>query len=277
MIAMLQSPVRAGIDFLRICKHKHNLIWVLAQREVFDRFKGSQLGAFWVVFQPLFMMLFYVFIFSTIFRIRFAADGPLKDLNYPAYFIIGYLPWMTLQDVLQRTCTSITGQQNLVKQVVFPLEVLPIRSILAALVPQAIGLVFLFGYLLVTTGRIPALAAVLPFAIFVQTLIMLGAGFFLSSVSVYFRDIREFISIAVMVGYYLLPIIYPPTVIPSAFSWALEINPFSHLIWMNHDILFYGEITRPLSWVISSALGVAMFTIGFVTFQKLKPYFGNVL
>ena len=107
---LVARPLHLSREFVRLWRQRHQLILLLAYREVTDRFAGSFVGAVWAVAHPLFLMFIYVVVFGTIFQMRFADAA--HGLNFTTFFIAGYLPWMTIQDAVQRSCTAITGSQN---------------------------------------------------------------------------------------------------------------------------------------------------------------------
>ena len=184
---------------------------------------------------------------------------------------------MTVQDVLARSCTTITGSHNLVKQVVFPLEVLPLRSVLAACLPQAVGTLFLLAYLLLRTGSLPPTLLLLPAVWLVEFAALVGIAFFLSSVSVYIRDLKEVITVCLAAGLYALPVIYMPGSLPAWAEGILWLNPFSHLVWMHQDIAFFGAMLHPWSWLLAGLFSLGLFSTGYATFGRLKHGFGNCL
>jgi lipopolysaccharide transport system permease protein len=267
--------VAIGGEFGRLVHRQRRLAWAMAVREISDRFAGSALGMVWALAHPLFLMALFVVVFTWVFGIRFPNGG--TGVQYSIFIIAGYLPWMTLQDVSVKSCTAITGNANLVKQVVFPLEVLPLKSVLASLLPQAIGLAFLAIYTLLTQGSLPWTYALLPLALLVEILGLFGMAFLLSSLTPYVRDIKEVMTLHAMAGLYLLPILYVPNMLPSWANVVLFLNPFSHPIWMFQDILSHGYIAHPWSWGITIAESGAMFLLGYVLFRKVKVFFGNVL
>ena len=277
LAAFLRLPLKSGRSFLGVCRQRRQLIVLLAYREVTDRFAGSVIGAAWALFHPLAIMLVYAMIFGFLFRMRFPEGAGPAGADFAAYFIAGYLPWMTIQDILGRSCSTITQSHNLVKQVVFPLEVLPLRSVLAACLPQAVGTLFLLAYSLLKAGTLPLSLVLLPCVWLVEFAVLVGIAFFLSSVSVYMRDLKEFVTVCLAVGLYTLPIIFMPGSLPPTFEAILWLNPFSHLVWMHQDVAFYGAIVHPWSWPIAALFAVASFSLGYSTFGRLKQGFGNCL
>lgn len=263
-------------DLWRLCRDQHRLIGLLARREIVDRFADSMLGGLWAVLHPIFTMLVYVLVFGTLLRLRIPSGSGLPG-DYTLFFIAGYLPWMALQDSAQRGAVAITSNANLVKQVVFPLEVLPLKTVLACTLPQLVGTVFLVGYRALSGAGCPRTLALLPALLLTQLMGMAGVALALAALSVFVRDIKEVVHMLAALGLYLLPVLYVPGSLPPVFETLLAWNPVSHLIWMYHDAVFHGAIAHPLSWAIGPAFAVATLAAGHRLFFALKPYFGNCL
>jgi lipopolysaccharide transport system permease protein len=198
-------------------------------------------------------------------------------LDYTTYLLAGLVPWLTFQDAMVKTCSSITGNIGLVKQVIFPLEILPSKGVLASLVTQLISLLALLVYVLATQDHIFLTYLILPFLLGIQLLTMLGVGFFLSSVGAYFKDMKDLVQLFALASMYLMPVFYLPDMVPRLFMPILYVNPFSHLIWCYQDALYFGRFAHPWSWMISSAFSIFAFAGGYRVFRKLKVNFGNVV
>lgn len=273
---MLLAGSGTAAELHSLMTRHRRLLLTLTYREIVDRFSGSVFGAAWAVAHPLALMMLYVTVFQSVFRVRFESADQFP-LNVSIFMIAGYLPWMSLQAVLVGSCGAITSNANLVKQVVFPLEILPAKMTAAAMVPQLVGHAFLAVYTLVVSSSLPKTYALLPLLLLIQLVGMLGLAFFLSSVTVYVRDVREVMAVLSMAGIYVLPMFYVPTVVPKLAERLVAFNPLSHVIWVYRDALYHGEITRPLSWLVMSAGALASLLVGLSVFRRLKTYFGNAL
>src|SRR5262245_30827228 len=104
-----------------VMQHRE-LLWELTRRDLLERQAGLAFGAFWVVGQPLLIMLVYVFVFSFLFKVRLDGHG---GPSYTAFLLAGLVPWLAFQEALGRASTCISENQCLVKQIVFPVEILP--------------------------------------------------------------------------------------------------------------------------------------------------------
>jgi lipopolysaccharide transport system permease protein len=248
----------------------------MAKRDVFERYAGQLLGGAWAIAHPLLLMSVYLFIFGFVFRTRVGGTRELP-LDYTAYVLSGLVPWLSIQEALNRASTAITGSASLVKQVVFPVEVLPVKSVVASLLPQAVSLTVLTAYILWSHGSLHATYALLPALVVMQVSQMIGLSLLLSAVGVYVRDLKDVVQFAMVVGIYLLPIFYLPAMVPSSFRPLLYLNPFSYLVWCYQDASYFGRFEHPWAWVVSAVLSGVVFSSGWFVFRRLRPTFGNAL
>ena len=248
----------------------------MARREVSDRYQGQVLGLGWAILHPVVLLTVYVFIFAYVFKIR-VGDAAGTPLNYTIYLVSGLVPWLTFQESLAKSSTVIPGNANLVKQVIFPIEVLPVKGVLASLATQVIFLTGLAIYTLATFGYLPWTYAMLPVLMAVQALFMVGVAYLVSAISVYFRDIKDVVQVFGLTGVYLIPAFYLPEFVPPLFRPVLYANPVSYLVWCYQDLLFYGRFEHWWAWLALPAISVAAFFVGHRTFTVLRTMFGNVL
>ena len=265
------SAARRGL-----LRHRE-LALALTRRELFAPFAGSAFGVAWALLHPLVQTLVYVAVFTFIFRIRFG-EAEAGRLDAAAYMIAGLSSWMTWSMVLVNGCSSVIASAALVKQADFPSEVLPLRTVLAAMVPQGVMVAILMIYVGLRFGVVDWTWALVPVAALLQGAAMLGAACLLSSLCVFLRDAKEVVTVLVGIGIYLTPAFYLPSMVegfPAPLRWALRLNPFTHFMNVWRDCLFRGEIRSPGSWVAASMLAVAAWALGRRAFDRLSGYFGN--
>ena len=159
----------------KLALRHRELLWELQKRDLSDRYVGSILGTFWGIVHPLLLMGIYVTVFGFLFRLKIDQNVG-SGLDYPSYLISGFLPWLA---------GVIYANVNLVKQVAFPLELLPAKGLLGAFLPQAVGTVFLLVYMGVRFGHFPSAIVFLPVALLLQGLAALGLGWLLALVGAY--------------------------------------------------------------------------------------------
>lgn len=259
---------------LMVCHRR--LIWEVAKREITDRYTGQVFGIFWTIAHPFILISIYVFVFNFVFKTRIGGTSEMP-LDYVTYLLAGLIPWVAIQEVMSKATTIIKSSTILVKQTVFPIEVLPISVVLTSLLNQLILSFFLLLYVLISYKHWFWTYSLLPVLFFIQSLFVLGVSFVLSSIAVYLKDMKDIVQILSVVGIYLMPIVYLPTWVPNIFRPLIYINPFSHLIWCYQDVIYFGRFEHSWAWVVTVIVALTFCYLGFRLFRKLKIMFGDVL
>lgn len=252
------------------------ITWELAKREHADRYAGQAFGVVWAIVHPLFLIGLYVFVFKFVFKQNFGGTDDLP-FDYTVYLLSGLVCWLSSQDVLIRSCTAIVSKSDLVRQVVFPLEILPIKVVLSSLFTLAVSVAVIVGYVAVTFGRIPLIYLMLPLLAALHALFLTGIGFMLAVTGVFMRDVKDFMQVFATAGIYLMPVVYLPNMVPSLFKPFLYLNPFSYLVWCYQDVLFFGRVEHPFAWVVCLVGGLLLLLWGYRLFNRLRPAFGSVI
>jgi lipopolysaccharide transport system permease protein len=252
------------------------LVWVLSKRELSDRYSGHIFGFLWVVGHPLVVLGLYVFVFAFVLKLR-VRDAVGLPGDYTAYLLSGLIAWTALQDAAGKSCTAITARANLLKQMLFPPEVLPIQSIVISVLTQLVSAGLLTVYLLKAHGRLPWTYGLLPVLLAFQVILMVGVSFALAACAVFFRDLKDVVSVATLVGLYAVPVLYPLDWVPTPFHLVVVLNPFSHMIWCYQDALVYGSLVHSASWVVFPIFSLGVLIGGARLFRRLKPYFAGAL
>ena len=278
-LARVSSPkpyVQALVELAALIRARRTLIVEMTRRQITLEHSGKTLGAFWGVFQPLFLFAVYAFIYGVVFHVKIG-DTYALPRNFTVYLLAGLIPWMSFLFLMAKATTLITGNVQLVKQVIFELSLLPVSAALAGCLTLLLGLAFLVVYSSVAQWP-PALTYLgLPVLVVIQFVAMLGAAFALSAIGVFFRDIADLIQAAGVVLIFLMPIVYLPSASPSAFRSILWLNPFSYMIWCYQDLLYFGRFEHPYAWPVFSILAVGLLVGGYRLFRRLRPHYANVL
>ena len=261
--------------FRHILKNRE-LIMQLAYRDLVERYKGQPLGMVWTFIHPAIMIFIYIFLFGVVFQMRASANVALPT-NYSIYLLSGMVPWLCMQTSLTSSANSIVANGMLVKQVVLPVEIYPVRSVASAFLLEMIYLVITLIYSVLTMRMFPVFYLLLPVGLLLQTMMLVGIAYLTSSLNAYLKDIKDIVQVFCSIGVYIMPVLYLPEAIPAIFRPFLYINPFSYYIWMFQDILNYGSFVHPYAWVFCVIFSLAAFYGGDRIFQQLKTSFGSVL
>ena len=268
--------LQAVSEIILLLTRHRELTLEMTKREITDRYLGQVFGALWAIGHPLVLMGVYVFLFAFVLKVKIGGTHEMP-LDYTTYLLSGLIPWMTFQESMAKGAVAIVSNASLVRQVVFPIEILPVKAVLASLTTLGVSLFFVISYVLIVHHSIPWTYALLPLLVFLQILAMIGLSYVLSSVGTYFRDLKDFVQIFGLVGLYIVPIVYLPEQVPRVFRPLLYVNPFSYAIWCYQDALYYGRLEHWWAWIIFLIWSIGVFYAGYRIFRKVKSLFGNVL
>lgn len=277
------SSVLNPIDYLRAFRRglltlrRHApLALALAKRELVTRYAGQFIGSFWIIAHPLLMTVLFVFIFAFVFKTRIGGSSEMP-LDYTTYMLSGLVPWLTTFSMLTASTASIVSNAALVKQFNFDLAVLPAKDVAIATVTWCVGIPAVLIYVIFSQHAAFILWGLLPVLLVLQLFAMLGLALILCSVTVFFRDLKDFVIVYGNIGVYIIPVVYSPGWMPGIFRPFLYANPFSYMVWMYQDVIYFGRIEHPASWVIFPVFSLFTFAAGYRIFERLKPLFGAAL
>lgn len=248
----------------------------LALREIRAEHAGKAFGTFWGIFQPLFLLGVYAFVYGVVFKAKIGGTFELPR-NFTIYLMSGLVPWFAFLYTMAKSSTVIVSNSHLVKQVVFRVESLPIAVALASLLPLLLGLGFVALFTLASYAAFPLTYLLLPVAVGIQLIGMIGFAYGLASIGVFFRDVRDLIQLAAIILIFLMPIVYLPGSVPAEFNPLLWLNPFTYMVYAYQDVLYFGRIDHPFSWLAYAAWAVASFCLGQRLFKRTEPFFADVL
>ena len=238
-------------------RHHLFLLKELIKRDFQGRYAGSALGLVWSFLQPLWMLLLFTFVFSTVMKISLAGA---RTGHFAIFLFSGLLPWMALQEGVTRSSTAITDNSSLVKKLRFPAEILVLAVVLAALLHEAIAAAIFLGVLAflgeLTLGGLPLLLLALP----LQIALTLGLGLLLGAVNVFFRDIAQVLGMVFTGWFYLTPIVYPAALVPARFRGWIELNPLTALVELYRQAFLGGRVALvPGTAALALAAAVLLF------------------
>jgi lipopolysaccharide transport system permease protein len=252
------------------------LITTLAQREVLGRYRGSMLGILWSFFNPVFMLVVYTFVFSVVFKARWPGGGESKT-EFALILFAGLLVFGLFAECVNRAPALIISNVNYVKKVVFPLEILPVVSLLGAVFHMAISLVVWFIFYILFFGVPHSQSLLLPLVLLPFFLFTLGLSLLLASLGVFLRDVSQIVGVATTALMFLSAIFYPATALPDAIQPYLYLNPLIPFIESTRNLLVWGQWPQWSSWSIQLLASALLAWLGFVWFQKTRKGFADVL
>ena len=253
------------------------LILQMTKREVVGRYKGSIMGLAWSFFNPILMLTVYSFVFSVVFKARWGLGDEESKTYFAVVLFVGLIMHGLLAEVLNRAPGLILGNINYVKKVVFPLEILPVISMGAALFHSLSSLLVLLVALIILDGNLHWTVVFIPLVLLPLVILTLGLAWMLASLGVFIRDIGQTIGIITTAMLFMAPVFFPLSAMPEKYHPFIMANPLTFIIEQAREVLIFGHMPN---WF---GLGIYMFTAtavawaGFAWFQKTKKGFADVI
>jgi ABC-type polysaccharide/polyol phosphate export permease len=254
---------------IRELARSHELVLVLARREIQARYKYSLLGAGWAVALPVALMLVFTLVFS---RIAPLSTG---DIPYPVFAYIGLLPWQLHAGILTGCARSLTDNSNLVTKVYFAREALPLSRVLAALFDFAVAALVLVG-LMAWYGIAPGPGAwLLPVVFAVQLAFGIGLGFVIAGANVMYRDVQYVMQVLVIVWMFASSVVYPTP--KDGWLGAVDyLNPITPIIDSYRALLVGGATGLSVQFAAAAAISLCVLLMGWVWFRRVERRFGEL-
>lgn len=252
------------------------LVRALVQREIVGRYRGSVMGLLWSLFNPIFMLTIYTFVFSVVFKARWNVGSESKT-EFALMLFSGLIIFNLFAECLGRAAGLVVGNPNYVKKVVFPLDILPWVALGSALFHFCVSiLVWMLAYC-VFFGAPHATALLLPVVLFPLLLLALGVTWLFASLGVFLRDVGQVIAVILPVLMFMSPIFYPISALPEDYRAYLLISPLTVIIEQARAVLFMGQAPDFAQLAHYSGISLLVFWCGFAWFQKTRKGFADVL
>lgn len=216
------------VQMIRYPMRHVNLLIMLCKRDIKVRTSGTMLGIVWMVLQPALQIIALWFLLDIILKVKF----PHLAGGFVAYFLVGMISWLLLSETMQRSLVVMSEYASLYQRSAFPVAILPL---VPWLVMGAIYGAILFVVSMLIGGWRSSLGAIILVGILMIWL--LPFCYLLAVVGLFVRDTRQLAPFLLNMLMYLTPILYTPDAFPEALSWWLLINPFAHLMTLNHALI----------------------------------------
>lgn len=242
-----------------------NYIVASVLREFQARYKGSALGFFWAIFNPLSQILVYTLVFAEVMRVRL--PGATETFAYSIHLCAGLLPWLWFSEIINRSTTMFIDNANILKKSAFPRICLPLIVFFSSLINFLI-MFAIFLLVLVFTGFLSwHVLAWVPPLVLVLALMGVGIGLILGTLNVFARDIGQFQLIVTQLWFWLTPIVWPLTAVPQDYRSWLALNPVAPIIGQVQGVILQARPPALVPLSSSLVFTLVVLLLGFVLFR----------
>lgn len=239
------------------------------KKDVGGKYKNSVLGVLWSFLYPLLQIAVYAIVFPLIMRSNME--------NYTVFVCCGLIPWNFFSTAISRSSFTMIENGNILKKVYFPREILPISVVTSEAVNFVISTIIILAFVLGTGMGLTWYVIFYPVILLIQYILLIGISLFVSSITVYFRDLQHFIGIALQLLFYATPIVYVTNIIPESYQWILRLNPMTFIIDGYRSIFYYQQQPDFISLGITLLVSLILCVVGYLLFSKLQKRFAEEL
>lgn len=242
------------------------MIASLIKRDLRGKYKASALGFLWTFLIPLFQLVIYNFVFSTILK------SGIED--FYIFLIAGLFPWNFFNACGTSGASCVVNQENLIKKIYFPRLVLPVSFVTSSFINMLLTFIVVFAVLIFSGHGMNGIALIyLPVVMLIEYILSLGICMLTSALTVYFRDLEYIMGIILMAWIYLTPVFFQMDIIPEKYYILFNINPMTPVIVAYQQILYHKQIPEMGNLLHATVLGIIVLIIGYIVFNNIQKRF----
>lgn len=269
---MKSLSVKFGLK--TIYEHR-DLLRSLVRREIEVKYRGSSLGKLWIVLLPLMMLGVYTFVFGTVYGSRWGRSSDMSDFVPMLY--CGLIVHAIFAEAVGKAPSLIVNNPNYVKKVIFPLELLPLGSLVTSLFNAGISFLLLLALVLILKGGLHWTLIFAPLAILPLALYTVGFAWLTAALGVFFRDIEQVIGIIMTMLLFLSPVFYSVSSAPELARSMLKFNPLTYPIEEVRNVVLLGQLPHWQTWLMQMLIGFMVAWLGLWFFERVRPAFADVV
>jgi lipopolysaccharide transport system permease protein len=273
--SLLPRPFTLVGPFSAWLQHR-SLTMELTKRDILGRYRGANFGLLWSLISPFLMLGVYTLAFGYVLKSRWPGTSG-NTADFAMLLFLGLITHGFFAECLTRAPTLISGNANLVKKIVFPLDILPWTVVLSALFHTFTNALVFVLLNLILRGQLQVTVLLLPVVLIPLCFVTLGVVWLVSALSVFLRDIAQITGVVATAMLFLSSAIVPVQTLPEHYQRIFALNPLTFIINQVREVAFWG---RQPDWrgLALYMLAATIFTYtGFAVFQKTRRGFADVL
>ncbi len=257
---------RSALEMLRTMAKHRRVLASVTRVELAKRYAGSAFGLSWVVLYPLLLLGIYLFVYLVIFRMRFPG---YSEMDYVLYVFAGLIPYLGFMEALTAGAVSIKQNMHLIRNVMLPIELIPVRAVAVALASEIVALALIL-VLAAANGTLSLNAVWLPTVVALQVLFLIGLVLIIASLAVALMDITYFVNLLVLLLLFISPIGFKPEMVPAGFSAIVYLNPVYYMADAFRMSLLQTQEMDFAVLGIFVVLSLGTFAVGAAFFRRFK-------
>lgn len=248
-----------------------HLLYIFTARDILGRYKQAFIGILWAVVQPLFLMIIFTVVFSKFLKV---SSG---NIPYPVFSYVALLPWTFIRRSLTASSKSLLSFKSIITKIYFPREIAPLSIVMSSLIDFFIGLLVFLGLLLYYKIGFSWYFAFLLILIPLQILLASALALFISSLTVFFRDLEFAIPLFIQLWLYASPVIYSVNNIKGDLKFLFYLNPSVGIIESYRQTILLKTWPQWDFLLVSFIFSTAFFIFSYWFFKKTEKQFIDII
>ncbi len=257
----------ALLNLVGMALEHRNLLVATTRVEFQRRYAGSMLGLLWTAVNPLLFLGVYLFLFLVVFKMRLPEYA---GLGYAVMIFCGLVPYLCFMETVSTSATILKSNIHLVKNVIMPIDLIPLRGVLVALITQGFGLSAILVLAAIQGELAPKVLYLLPLALLLQAVFLIGISLFLSALGVLIPDLAHILGTLLLFLMFISPIAFNASIVPPGLEAVMVANPIAHMIETFRAALMQTTPVRPIAFIVFGCVAFATLWGGASFFRRFK-------
>lgn len=253
------------------------LLFQLVRRNIEVRYRGTMVGIMWAAITPIVILIVYTFVFGVILNVDWGGRFGDSKIGFALILFSGISVFNIFSESLSASAVVIRGNVSYVKKTIFPLEILPVSSVLSSFFFGLIWLLILMAAMVTFFRHLCLSVAALPLLLAPLFFFSCGLSWIVSSMGVFLSDMPHAVSVALLVLKFMTPIFYSIDMVPSYLRWVFILNPVSFMVVATRQALIFGQWPDWNMFFIILIFSLVVFQGGYFLFMKTKQDFSDML
>jgi lipopolysaccharide transport system permease protein len=262
----MESRNRQGRSSIYLIQRHWGMLVRATLGDLKTRYAGSVLGIGWVILTPFVLLAIYALIYLVIFQVRVPGLTPVK---YVLLIFSGLVPYLMTYEAITSAVNSIVANRAILANTVFPVDLLPVKSVLSSQITMLVGTSCTIVVLILTTDT-SWFVLLIPIIWFFHILAILGFAWILSLANLVLRDIGNIINLGMVVIMVMTPIAYTREMVPDNLRLLLLVNPLAYFVLAYQDIFVLGRPPETSTIVFIAVFSIGSFLLGGWLFPRMK-------
>lgn len=260
--------MNTALETLHDVVRGRRLLIASTRAELSKRYAGAALGLLWTFLNPLLFLSVYLFLYVVVFKVRLPE---MNTLRFATFVFGGLVPFLSVMEVANGSVPVIRANISLVKNLIFPVTMIPLRTVLIGLITQFVGLAMLL-LLAAIDGDLSWKIVLLPLVIVLQFLFLSGIAFLCAGFGMMLPDFGYFLSNFLLFILFITPIGFKPDMVPNGLTALVTLNPFAYMVGAYRSVIFASYPLDPTGIAIFGVIALIVFSLGAAFFRKFRAH-----